>query len=252
MKIMLWLLVVLIAGGCARPDLPPIPLPDVEDLVQRITAGSVTYQSLDAEAKVGIRVADKYISTRQFLLLDKPDRLRSDVLTTFGQLALQLAVDQDDLRVFLNTTVPGKYYQGPASNENLLRFTRLPVSFEDLVRLLLYDLPMISGQKIQVKTHERGAQLVISSKTERQVIVFDRQLRPVESRYFRDQSLWLQVNYDDFSDEVGFPQKVQLELPEQKTRASIKYSETRLNVEIPAERFIVKQPAGAELVRLPD
>ncbi|HKJ05349.1 MAG TPA: DUF4292 domain-containing protein [Geopsychrobacteraceae bacterium] len=242
---------LIIGSGCARPDRTPIPLPSEERLVHQLAQGSDLYRSLDAEAKIGVHADGKYVSTQQFLLLEKPDRLRTDVLTTFGQLALQLAVDQDELSVFLNTTVPGRFYQGAATDENLLHFTRLPLNFKDLIRLLLYDLPLIPGEKMQASLHERGAQLKITAEKNRQEIVFDRQLRPVESRYYRNGSLWLQVNYESFSDDDGFPQKVQLEMPEQKTRASVRFSQTRTNTDIPADRFVIKQPANAELLRLP-
>ena len=245
------LLFLLLVSACARPDRVPLPLPSEGELLQRLSLVSNAYHSLDGEAKIGVTVDGKYVSSQQFLLLEKPNRFRTDVLSTFGQLILQLAVNRDDLNVFLNTTVPGTFYQGIASDENLMRFTRLPVQFEELVRLLLYDLPQISAQKTQAGLHELGAQLELFGDERRQVIVFDRALRPIESRYYQQGVLWLRVVYDKFSDRDGYPQKILIELPEQKTSAAIRFSHIRTNTTIPAERFVIHPPTNALVENLP-
>lgn len=228
-----------------------MPLPPAEGLLQRLSQGIDAYQSLDGEAKVAVSVDGKFFSSQQFLLLEKPDRFRTDVLSTFGQLILQLAVDRDDLKVFLNTEVPGKFYQGAASDENLTHFTRLPVRFKDMVRLLLYDLPLISYQELQVGLHDRGVKLEVSGEQGRQEVVFDRQLRPVESRYFQQDILQLSVTYEKFSERDGFPLKIRIEIPQQKTSASVRFSQARSNIQIPAERFVLERPAKALLEQLP-
>lgn len=251
MRIYLLLLCVLLSA-CARPDIAPMPLPAGDDLVQILRQGEDRFQSLDGEAKVGVTVDGKYFSSQQFMLLEKPDRFRTDVLSTFGQLLMQMAVDRDDLSVLLNTEVPGRFYRGAASDNNLARFTRLPVSFKDLMRLLLYNPPRISSQDLTVSSHELGVQLQLLREQGRQDIVFDRQLRPVESRYYRQNTLWLRVEYEKFSEQDGFPLKIRIEMPEQETSASVRFSQVLLNAHIPAERFIVEPPANALLEDLPN
>jgi outer membrane lipoprotein-sorting protein len=245
------LLLLLLVGGCARPIAPTLPLPAAEDLLRRLALGGETYRTLDAEARVGVSVAGKYVSTQQFLLLEKPDRFRTDVLSSFGQLILQLAVDRDDLSVFLNTEVPGRFYRGAASDDNLQRFTRLPVRFRDLVRLLLYDPPRIAGENLQVSRHEQGVRLEISAAQRRQEIIFDRTLRPVECRYYRQDDLWLRAVYEKFSAQDGFPQKIRIEVPGQNTSATVHFSQVRTNTQLPAQRFVVQPPANALRESLP-
>lgn len=245
------LLAFLALSACARPVPTPMPLPDKGELLQGLIRSADTYRSLDGEAKVAVSVEGKFFSSQQFLLVEKPDRFRTDVLSTFGQLVLQLAVDRGDLNVFLNTTVPGHFYRGAASDENLVRFTRVPVHFKDMVRLFLYDPPLIQGQGSEVKPHEEGVQLILTGSGQRQSLIFDRQLRLIESSYYRQGQLWLKTVYNDFSEQDGFPKRIKLEVPDRKTEVSVRFSELETNVTIPEEKFVLNPPANATLESLP-
>ncbi|PLX89866.1 MAG: hypothetical protein C0619_10395 [Desulfuromonas sp.] len=246
------LVLLLLMVGCARPDSALRPLPAAEQLLEGFTRTQGLYRSLDGEAKVGVTVAGKFFSSQQFLLLERPDRLRIDALSSFGQLLLQLAVNRNEMMVFLNTTVPGRYYRGPASDENLWRFTRLPIGLKQMLELLLYDPPLIAGLDTRVEPHPQGAQLSVVGGVQRQEIVFDRHLRPVAIRYYDRDQLSLQVEYEKISEISGFPSRVRIEIPEQKTSVSVRFSEVRTNVPIPAERFSFAQPANSTLENLPD
>ena len=135
MKSCLSLLVTLLMllFGCSAPKLHLPPAPEPQILLAQLALTSQRWQQLDAAAKVGLEHAGKYFSTQQFMLLEKPARLRVDVLSLFNQLALQLTVDQGELQVYLNTTVPGQFYRGPATDALLARFTHLPLGAADLV-----------------------------------------------------------------------------------------------------------------------
>lgn len=248
-----WLLPgLLLISACVRPELPPMTLPAADALLRDLQNRQGVYRSLDAEAKIGITVEGRFFSSQQFILLERPDRLRTDVLSAFGQLLLQLAVDRDQLRVFNNTKVPGIYYQGAASDDNLARFTRLPVRFREMVRLLLYDLPLVSARELQVSSHPDGVQLTILGDGRHQEVVFDRLLRPLASRYFQNRDLQLEVIYKNFAEQDGFPRSIHLELPRHDTSASLRFSQLRTNIDIPAERFVINPPGNAIREDLPD
>lgn len=249
----LWLLpAVLLLAACVAPGPPPMPLPEADVLLSKLQQQSGAVRSLDGEAKVAVDVAGRFFSSQQFILLARPDRLRTDVLSSFGQVLLQLAVDGEQLRVFNNTKVPGIFYQGRASDGNLARFTRLPAHFRDLVRMFLYDPPLLSGDQLAISQHDGGARLTIVSGERHQEIVVDRQWRLIESRYYRQKEQLLGVAYADFDEESGFPRKIRLNLPRDETTASVRFSMVRTNPDIPAERFVIEPPANARLEILPD
>lgn len=228
-----------------------MPLPAENVLFQKLSQAAEAYRTLDGEAKVAVTADGKFFSSHQFLLVEKPDRFRTDVLSPFGQLVLQLAVDRSDLNVFLNTTVPGRFYQGAASDDNLVRFTRVPVHFKDMVRLFLYDPPLIPKLKSEVKVHKEGVQLVLIGDKQRQELIFDRQLHLVTSSYYRQGQLWLRAVYNKISEQDGFPRRIKLEVPDRKTEVSVRFAELKTNTTIPDERFVLNPPANATLEMLP-
>lgn len=228
-----------------------MPLPAVDVLFQKLSQAADTYRTLDGEAKVAVTADGKFFSSQQFLLVEKPDRFRTDVLSPFGQLVLQLAVDRSDLNVFLNTTVPGRFFQGAASDDNLVHFTRVPVHFKDMVRFFLYDPPLIPKLKSEVKAHKEGVQLVLIGDQQRQELVFDRQLHLVSSSYYRQDQLWLRAVYNKISERDGFPRRIKLEVPDRKTEVSVRFAELKTNATIPGERFVLNPPANVTLEILP-
>ncbi|WP_303721250.1 DUF4292 domain-containing protein [Malonomonas rubra] len=252
MKLFFPLFFLLLLTACAKPPKPVwTELPSSEELVQRLTSTTGQAFSLDGAATVGLTVNGKHFSSQQFLLVQKPDRLRADVLTGFGQLILQLSSNGKELSVFTNTTVPGHFYRGPATAENISRFTRIPLATRSMVHLLLYDPPLIDYQQSTVSTDENGLLLRLENRQLQQELLFDNQLQLVGCRYFSGNELMLEVLYQKFDQEEHFPRTVRLNLFTEKTRATLKFSELRTNIEIAPERFQLKQPAHIPVENLP-
>ncbi len=245
------LMLTLLLVGCAgpRPQLAPAPEPQI--LLQKLSQLSQSWQQIDAAAKVGFQREGKYLSTQQFMLLEKPDRLRVDVLSLFSQLALQLTVDQGELQVFLNTTVPGQFYRGPASDEVLARFTRLPLGAAELVSLLLYDPPLSDYQIITVETTEDRYLLRLTNGDRQQQLLFDDQLQLRRCLYLRSEKPFLIVDYGKFDETDKFPRRIQIEMPAQKTKLTVKFSEVILNQPTKAGRFQLTPPANVVPLILP-
>jgi outer membrane lipoprotein-sorting protein len=245
-------LLLLLLAACARPDKPVwTELPSVEALLQQLAETTGRVDSLDAAASVNLTVQGKFFSSQQFLLLEKPDRLRADVLTGFGQLILQLASDGQELSVSTNTTVPGRFYRGPATTENLVRFTRIPLATRDMLRLLLYDPPLIDYRQSEILPAGDGLLLKLDGPELRQELRFNPQLQLVACRYYSEGQEILEVLYQKIDKERIFPETIRLTVAAENTKAAIKFSELQLNVEIPAERFRVKKPDNVAVEVLP-
>lgn len=252
MRLYAALSLLIILAACAGPRLPLPPAPSVEVLLQQFDDKGQRWQQLDAAAEVGIVRSGKYISTQQFMLLEKPDRFRIDVMTFFGQLAMQLTVDQGELQVFLNSTVPGKYYHGPASDEVLARFTRLPLSSTDLVRLLLYDPPQAEYLTAVVETTAQHYLLRLTAGNREQQFFFDEHLRLRRCVYLRDDEPLLMVDYDRIDQKDEFPRRVIVEMPAQHTKVSVAFSDIKLNQPAKASRFKLSPPDNALPLQLPE
>lgn len=251
---MRWLVLLLLlwAGGCApRPQPVWEELPSSEQLLARLAQHSGRYQTLDAAAKVSLTLNERYFSSRQFLALQRPDLLRTDILSGFGQLLLQLATDGETLWVFRHDSVPGRFYRGPATRENLARFLRLPLRAEELLRLLLYDPPLQAFAQSRVELSDAGLRLILDSGRQRQILAFDRRLRLIGSRYLVAGDLQLEVEYADFSDQQEFPGAITLTLPAAAIRAKLILSDLSLNQPLPVERFKLAAPQGITVEQIP-
>lgn len=252
MKRFYFLLILLLLAACARPEQPVLTdVPAVETLLQQLAATTGQVDSLDSTAAVKLTVKGKRFSSQQFLLLEKPDRLRADVMTGFGKLLLQLASDGEELSVFVNTTSPGRFYRGPATTANVTRFTRIPLATKDMVRLLLYDPPLIGYQQGEVLVEDGNFLLRLKNPDLQQELLFNQQLQLVGCRYFSAGHLFLDVLYQRFDPELLFPRTIRIDLVVEQTEAVIKLSESLINIEIPTERFRLQQPEAIPVENLP-
>ncbi|NOQ42730.1 MAG: hypothetical protein GQ563_09585 [Desulfuromusa sp.] len=248
----IFLLLVMLTG-CIRPSEPVwTEIPTAEQLLIKLASESGRYVSLDGAANVSLTTGEKYFSSEQFLLLQKPNRLRADVLTGFGQLILQMTSDGEILSVFLNTTVPGRFLRGPASYENIFRFVRIPLAAEDLLTLLLYDPPLIAYQHSRVKIVSEVLTLILSGSNNRQELRFDRQLQLIGCSYFRDGEKYLSVDYQKFSSENKFPHTIKIAMPLEQTRVKMKFSELKVNGSIDIVKFQLKNPVNIPIESLPN
>lgn len=252
MKFFISLVLFGLLSACApAPTLVWKELPPAERLLQQLESRSGQITSLDGAATVSLTVKGRFFSSQQFLLVETPEKLRADVLTGFGQLILQLASDGEELAVFMNTTLPGRFYRGPASADSLARFTRIPLHPREMVRIILYDPPVIQFDRSEVVAVDTGLELRLDGPDFNQTLLFDGQLRLIGSRYRSNGELFLEALYQKLDSQDNFPHRIRLQMPQQEVKASFKFSELSTNVEIPPERFRLQTPVDIPVEPLP-
>lgn len=245
------LVILLLLSACAKPPQPVwTEMPTADQLLERLNEASGRFHSLDAEVSVSLSVHGKYLSSHQFLLVERPDRFRADVLTGFGQMVLQLTSNGKQLAVFLNTEVPGRFLRGPATDENIARFTRVPLPVASLIRLLLYDPPLIETGHSLVIPQDEKLLLTLENAERRQELLFDRQLHLVTCRYLAGDELLLEVDYQKIEKD-GFPRSVRINLAKEQTNVTLHFSDLKTNVNIVPEKFVLKKPDNLKIEPLP-
>jgi len=242
---------LLVLSGCIRPSDPVwTTIPSTSQLLSHLAATAGRYSTLDGVATVSLTMGEKFFSSQQFLLLEKPDHLRTDVLTGFGQLVLQLGSDGEELSVFINHTVPGRFLRGPASYENISRFFHIPLATEELLALLLFDPPIFAYQESRVEIGADTVTLILTADKNRQELLFDQQLQLIGCRYFNGSEKYLSVNYKKFSTPTGFPYIIDIVLPLEQTQVKVRFSELKLNETIDGIRFHLQKPDNILLEEL--
>jgi outer membrane lipoprotein-sorting protein len=252
---LLILLLPLLLAACVPRVLPPtvtVPPSSAELLLERLADSATAFASLEGLARVRIRTEARSQTVTQVLFAEKPDRLRLEALSPFGQPLLVAATDGRQLDVLIPGD--GKFYSGEVSPERLQRLTRLPLQLTDLVHLLLYQVPIISHERQSVAPEVDGGTLLTLHATgaRRQELRFDRLLRLTGAAYFQDDELLLRVGYERFTDDLRpFPMTASLAMPATKTEATVTFSELQTNVTIPPERFRLTPPRGMEVLAFP-
>ncbi len=241
------LILLLFLSACAGMRTPPSPRVPVgsEVLLERLQTLAVAFDSLRGEAKVRIETEGKSFSGTQVLLAQKPDLLRAETLNPFGTPVLVVTANPEQI----NVLVPGegRFLRGESSFRNIQRFTRLPLQLSDLVHLLLYQVPVVPFTAARVDAGENGGHrlLLEGEGGVLQELDFDRQLRLVRAIYFEAGERVLDVAYDRFTaDAPPFPRSLQLEIPGQRSAASLSFSAVDLNRPISADLFSLLPPAG--------
>lgn len=252
MRLLIYLIILGLSGcvGVSKPVWTEVPT--AEELLNQLAVDAGQYFSLDGEASVSLTTKDKYISSQQFLSLQQPDYLRVDALTGFGQLIIQVASDGETLSVFLHTTVPGRFFRGPASDKNISRFIRVPLAVKDFLPLLLYSPPIIAFQDSRVETSSKGLSLILSDGLREQQLFYNQQLQLTGCSYFKDGKKVLAVEYSNFSADNKFPYTIKVLIPQEQTRVKLAFSELKLNESIDKARFCLEKPENLLLEPLPE
>lgn len=224
----------------------------VAGLMQEWSELSTHFTSVKGLAKVKVSTPEKSLNGTQVLLAERPDRLRAETLSPFGSPLLLLATDGEQLGVFLPSR--SLFYAGAATPENLSRFVRIPLQLNDLVSVLLYQPPLIDAwNEVGFELEGSGWLVVRSGLSSRQELSFNHNRQLVEMSYYNHDTLLLKINYGNFSDAgARFPRSFAIELPEQKTHASLEFSEPEINAEMKFGIFQLTPPEGATIVSLDD
>ena len=248
------LLSVLLVVSCApvRPILvgEQVSQSFARELMRDWSERSGRVSSVQGLAKVKVNTPENSLNGTQVILAEKPDRLRAETLSPFGSPLLLLAADAGSLGVLL----PSKnlYYTGAATPENLGRFVRIPLRLADLISVLLYQPPMINARNEEAfELLDGGWLLVRHGSPHRQELIFNPLRQLVEVSYFNRDNLFLKITYGKFADEGSrFPHFFDIEIPVQKTRASLEFSDPVINGDLRPGIFQLPPPAGATIISL--
>jgi hypothetical protein len=206
------------------------------------------FRSLRALARVNYAGKDGRASFDEAILVQRPDRLRLETLTSVGAL-LVVTIDGKEIVGFHPRE--GLFYRGESSRRNIFRLTRLPLDLEEWTSLL-FGIPPGGA---------RGGWREAGPLVQRQLDGGEREIAefhpnwPAPSRWERasaDGTVILRATFSDFlaTPHGPFPLRISLEAPAEERRFEIRYQAPDLNVEIPGPVFVQEKPASAREVPL--
>jgi len=246
-------LLLLLIWGCARPAPVSLPLyPGLaEELLASVARSVESFHSLKSLAKVSYRDSSRSTTVSQALVVESPNRLRTEILGPFGASLLQLS--SDGHQMFLNLPREKRFFSGPVDVDHLSLLTHIDVPLEQLVGILLYQVPLLEGTPETVML--RGAEgyaVRIEKDGVRQELWFDSERRLVGSFWYHGASPTWQVEYGDFTPDRGFPREQRVEDLSRGVSLKVALSSPELNASIRPELFRLSPPEGVAPEPFPD
>lgn len=226
-------------------------LPIVADPLRSLQQRAERFQGLRALMRLQYRDPKETHSSREAIVVARPDRLRVEVLSLFGSVFL-LATDKGRLLAYVpeDRTV----YLGAASAENLWRYTRLWIPVEDLVDLLLATP---GHQRAHLVPCPRGdpAGACVSYPTHagEATVWLDRAALPLRVEHIgTDGTLLWTAHYESFENHGTVPvvKKLALESPAFGRRMMLQFHDVEINPELDGDEFTLHYPAETQVVYL--
>lgn len=248
------LLAASIAYGCAAavPLRPAPPDVDVDELQGVLAQRRLQVRALRSAATIAVTSPERSGTARQFLIAERPDRLRVEVFSPFGAV-FALATAGGDLSAWVREE--NRIYRGPASPANLYRWSGIDLEVADVVDLLLGSPPARPVEMASVSA-EIGGRLRLRQETPTgaQIVTFTTEpLLPVEieERSADGELLW-RATLSSFRNVGGVPlaARIAVSIPEVRQNVDITLNDPEVNPDVPPGAFDLPAPSGAREVPL--
>jgi hypothetical protein len=228
-------------------------LPDAAELVRSLEARRSALRSLRSVCRVTITGPEGTQSSRQVLLVQRPDSLRAEAFSLLGT-GFVLAAAGGRLAVYVRGE--NRVYRGAASRENLAHYAHLDLTVADAVDLLLGGPPYRGAERLSVSwdPEARGPRLVAEDGDGALGIAFAGDLRiPVRvERYGRSGELEWRAAFSEHLRvrDLWVPSRIAIEIPRRREAVAVKFEGIEANPELAPALFALQNPPGSEEVEL--
>jgi outer membrane biogenesis lipoprotein LolB len=250
------LLALAVAAACAKRAPPPDLSADPAALLQQVERTQARVERVRGEARVKIESPAGNGSLTQFVVAERPDRLRLDALDFFGNPVAALVADGG--RFALLDLRERVYYRGTATPENLARLLPIAIPAGELVQLFCGAAPLAeAGRPVSVEAGDGVARLTLEAPDRTQRLDVGAGAAVHASRIGPPAGGapppgWYGVAFDRFEERGGrpFPGTVRVDAPEARVSLHLSWKEIEVNGVLPGGSFDLPPPPGARVVEL--
>ncbi len=247
----------LLVAGCAAkrppaPHLAPAVLPAAVDLEAALRARREALRSLRALARLRYQTPEDSSTSREAIVVARPDRLRVEVLSLFGAVFV-LTADNGEIRAYARQE--GTVYRGSASPENLWRYARIGLPVSDLVAMVLGSPPPRRAQSQQVGFDADTGWIRLQQQLDEgvQIVWFSDAALPVAAEQRRgDGQVQWRVRFSDYQVQDGVPvaTHIGIEWPPGQRSMQIGLEQIDVNPALDNSVFALQAPPGSKVVDL--
>jgi hypothetical protein len=243
----------LVCSGCPhRIEFGPEgPIDDPEKLFQLVNQSQENLVTLQGDAKLHVSSPQGSGTLSMFLAISRPGLLHMETFDFFNRPVAALV--SDGKRFGLYQTEGNLFYQGPASPENVSRFLPVVLPSEELVAVMLGQVPLIPPERKTLEL-DRGEGVYVL-KLFRGPVTQTLQVHPKYYRVVRSEVRGVpayDLAFDDFKTEgsITFPKEVKLIAAAAETELRLRYSDVSLNGPPDLTLFELAPPEGARVVEV--
>jgi hypothetical protein len=264
--------IALLATGCPGRPCPVRPYSHASPALDAYRDSRLPVRVLRAEARVDRRDSESRVRGTVMMFIERPDRVRFDVMTQFGPAAV---LTSDGETFALMDLRDNRFLEGPTCPENLERLLGLHFSGVEVTRLLLGETPLIDGEGTaetqQTLQCNGGVYRIVRTATDGRRQELDLEIResdlgnPPELQRMRlrrsevfapDGASEWRVTYDNYrfvadprdtqhpQRGVVMPFTLRFEEPARGIDTMVRFERIELNVEVPAGVFQQEPRAG--------
>lgn len=245
----------LLSAGCAArtplPHPPPAIMPSVEQLEAALATRHDAVRSLRALARLRYRDPNETTTSKEALVVARPDSVRVEVLSVLGSVFV-LTANKGAMTAYVRNDKT--VYRGQASPQNLGRYARLGLPVSTLVDIVLGTPSAVPGGGEVSYDAEAGAVRLSRTYGQGSVVVwFSEATLPVatEERSATGQSYW-RATFGQYEDHGGVPiaTQIRLELPMWSQSIEIALDDVDVNPTLDHSIFALQTPPGSKVVDL--
>lgn len=245
-----------LVAGCAAtrpvpPRLAPAVLPSVAELEATLATRRDAVHSLRALARLRYRDAQQSVTSREAIVVARPDRVRVEVLSVFGSVFLLVA---DDGQMTAYAREENTVYRGQASPQNLQRYVRLGLPVGDVVDIVL-GTPPPRGGTAQVSFDEAAGAIRLHRTLDQgsETVWFSDASLPVATEEVgADGAAHWRATFAEYEDHGGVPiaTHIGLDLPAWSQSMEIALQDVEVNPTLDRSAFAFEAPSGSKVVTL--
>jgi hypothetical protein len=243
---------VVLTGCPKRIEFGPEgPIDDPEALLRLMDTAESRVLTLSGDSKVRANTPQAKGAFSMFVAVARPAFLHLEPMDFFGKPQAVLGVSGD--RFGLYSAQENKFFQGPASPENVSRFLPIVLPAPELTQIMLGAAPRIPHQTATLRIDDGCAcyELTLTNGSVTQALkVHARHYRVLESRIRGAPGY--DLAFDDHADygRIVFPRHLMLRAEAAKVDLDLRYTQVTLNEAPDLTLFDLEPPEGVPVVEV--
>lgn len=220
-----------------------------DELFRLTSAAQDRVATLQGDGKIRVESPQGSGTVSAYLAVSRPGLLRVEMFDFFNRPIAVLVTDGQRFGLF--QAQENKYYQGPATPQNLSRFLPIALPSGELVSVMLGKVPFIPAERMTLTLDEKERLYVLTlhrGAVSQVLHIHPKYLEVVRSEVRGAPAYGLEYDHFKEQGELVFPHDVKLTASTADTSLGLRYTDISLNQSPDLTLFELSAPEGVPVV----